>query len=596
MPINKKSQSNIYDNLSREELIDELSALEKKMKKKYGLVWEEKSEKVIELCEEKTPTFTELQSKEIQNDDSSPNILIEGDNYHVLSVLNYTHKGKIDVIYIDPPYNTGARDWSYNNNFIDSEDPYKHTKWISFMSHRLRLTKNLLSNTGIICVTIDDYELPRLWMLMDEIFNQNHLGTIVIRINPGGRKSKRKIAVQHEYALFYSRDFSVKVSPIPKPPEEKNHSYKQDEFGWYEERNLRKEGADSLAKKDSIRYFPIYCDLNAKKLSTITKFKFKIFPIDSHNQKRIWRRDAKTIDEMEKKGDVFVKKTKHGNQIYFKFRGGLDGETPKSMWIDKKFSASEHGTQILDKLLGKREQFLFPKSPHATAECIKVASNKKNSIILDFFAGSGTTGHAVLQLNKEDGGNRKFILCTNNENNICRNICYPRLKKVIKGYINPKGEKVEGLGGNLKYFKTSFIDSKSNDKNKRIMVSQSTEMLCLKEDCFDQITHGELFKIFKNHNDRYLGIVYDRKGIKSFKKAVLKLNKRINVYVFSLDHTAKKDKFKDVLPLVTLKPIPSAILNTYKKIFADVETAKLLRKKHPNRLKQIGDESGVNEV
>ena len=586
MKDNNKPQKIDYSKLSQFQLVEKIKEQNEEIKKlkkrkKYGLIWDEKSEVVVDFCKEKLPVLKEMKSSEIiGNDEKSFNILIEGDNYHALSVLNYTHKGKIDVIYIDPPYNTGARDWTYNNNFIDSEDPYKHTKWISFMNHRLRLAKNLLSNTGIICVTIDDYELPRLWMLMDEIFNQNHLGTIVIRINPGGRKSKRKIAVQHEYALFYSRDSSVKVSQIPKPPEEKSHSYKQDEFGWYEERNLRKEGADSLAKKDSIRYFPIYCDLDAKKLSTTTKFKFKIFPIDSNDQKRIWRRDAKTVDEMEKKGDIFIKKTKYGNQIYFKFRGGLNGETPKSMWIDKKFSASEHGTQILDKLLGKREQFLFPKSPHATAECIKVASDKKNSIILDFFAGSGTTGHAVLQLNKEDGGNRKFILCTNNENDICRNVCYPRLKKVIKGYKNPKSEKVEGLGCNLKYFKTSFVDSEPTDQNKKILVSQSTEMLCLKEDCFDLVTLGELFKIFKNHNNRYLGIVYNHKGIKPFKKAVLKLNKKVNAYVFSLIDVVDEDEFEEILSLIDLKPIPSAILNTYKRIFAYVETTKLPRRKH----------------
>ena len=319
-------------------------------------------------------------------------------------------------------------------------------------------------------------------MMMEEIFTEkNHLGTVIIRINPGGRKSKRKVAAQHEYALFFSRSLVAKVSQIPKPPEKKSHSYKQDKHGWYEERNLRKEGADSLAKKDSSRYYPIYYDSKTGKLSTTLKLEIEILPLDSNDQKRIWRRSRSVIDEMSQHEDLFMKKTKYGYQVYFKFRGGLSGETPKSFWDNSLYSASEHGTQTLDKILGQRESFNFPKSPFATADCIRVASDKKDAIILDFFAGSGTTAQAALELNKEDGGNRKFILCTNNENDICENVCYPRIKKIIKGYTNFKKEKVPGFGGNLKYFKTDFVDAESTDRNKKNLVDQSTEMLCLKE-------------------------------------------------------------------------------------------------------------------
>ena len=141
----------------------------------------------------------------LTKNDSSTNILIEGDNYHALSVLNYTHKGRIDVIYIDPPYNTGAKDWKYNNNYVTLEDDYRHSKWLSFMDKRLRLAKNLLAKDGIICCTIDDNELPKLWLLMEKIFDEKHfLGTAVIRNNPGGRKRKKQLALQHEYALFFS--------------------------------------------------------------------------------------------------------------------------------------------------------------------------------------------------------------------------------------------------------------------------------------------------------------------------------------------------------------------------------------------------------
>ncbi|MEM2159733.1 MAG: site-specific DNA-methyltransferase [Candidatus Nitrosotenuis sp.] len=547
-----------------------------KKRKKYGIVWEDKPEQVVDFCKHKLPVLKEIKSKEIVTSKNEPcNFLIEGDNYHALSVLYYTHKGKIDVIYIDPPYNTGARDWTYNNNYVDSEDPYRHTKWLSFMNNRLRIARKLLSNNGIICCTIDDYELPRLWMLMDEIFSEkNHLGTIVIRINPGGRKSKREVATQHEYALFFSRSSSAKVAQIPKPPEEKTHSYKKDDLGWYEERNLRKEGADSLAKEDSERFYPIYYDPKTGKFSTKTKYEVEILPLDSSSEKRIWRRDRNVIDEMSDKGDLLFKKTKFGPQVYFKFRGGLEGETPKSFWDDKKYSASEHGTQILDKILGRRETFSFPKSPHAVADCIKVASDKKNAIILDFFAGSGTTAQAVLELNKQDGGNRRFILCTNNENNIATEICYPRIKRIIEGYTQ-NTDKILGLGGNLKYFKTDFVDGEPTDTNKKKLVEQSTEMLCLKEDCFDLVVAGDQFKIFKNPQDQYLGIIYYYNGIEPFKNQILKLNKKINTYVFSLSGVVDEEEFDDVEHLVNLKPIPIPILNAYRGILAYVQAKKI---------------------
>jgi adenine-specific DNA-methyltransferase len=185
---------------------------------------------------------------------------------------------------------------------------------------------------------------------------------------------------------------------------------------------------------------------------------------------------------------------------------------------------------------------------------------------LDFFAGSGTTGHAVLELNRADGGKRKFILCTNNEGQICSEVCYPRIERVIKGY-SFKGKKRAGLGGNLKYFKTGFVNADPTDKNKRVLVDKSTEMLCLKEDCFDEVTKGQSFRVFSNVQNKHLGIIYDDDGIEPLKKEVLKLNQKFVVYVFSLDDSAREEEFEDVNKLVELKPIPAVILNVYKRIF-----------------------------
>lgn len=562
-------------NTSKGKLLSEIERLktELRKKKKYGLVWEDKPEEVVLMCKEKLPVLKEVKSKEIMTDKTKPvNLLIEGDNYHALSVLNYTHKGKIDVIYIDPPYNTGARDWKYNNDYVDSGDPYRHSMWLSFMKSRLSLSKSLLKNDGIICVTIDDYEMPRLWMLMDEIFGENnHLGTVVIRNNPKGRMTNRKVSLVHEYALFFGRSNNSFISLLPVKPEDKTHTYIEDKDGsWYVPVNLRKQGIDSTAMtksgKLSGRYYPIYLDPETGKLSSMHKYRIEILPIDVKGEKRIWRRAQDVIDEMFKSGNLWAKKQKSGYQLYYKFRGGLKGDRPQSIWYDAKFSASEYGTQTLDRILGSRELFQFPKSPHAVTKSILTGTDNMNAVILDFFAGSGTTGQAVLELNKMDNGNRKFVLCTNNENNIATEVCYPRIKKVIQGYKSTKSGKVEGLGGNLKYFKTDFVGATGNDKNRTKLTREAVEMLCIKEGTFEAVVDELDLKIFKNHN-HYCAIIFDETMIPKFKKELKKLDGQCNVYIFSLGDDTFDEEFEDVKSKVKLSPIPEAILRVYRRIF-----------------------------
>jgi adenine-specific DNA-methyltransferase len=199
-------------------------------------------------------------------------------------------------------------------------------------------------------------------------------------------------------------------------------------------------------------------------------------------------------------------------------------------------------------------------------DCLSpIISERKNAIVLDYFAGSGTTGHAVLMINKEDAGSRKFILCTNNENKIAEEVCYPRIKAIISK--NKDYPEITGIPTNLKYFKTDFVDAEPSDKNKKNMVAKSTEMLCLKEECFDEVMKGNNFKIFTNNQNRYLSIIYDDSGIVPFKKEAKKMNKKFIVYVFSLDESAREDEFEDMKDTVDLKPIPAVILNVYKRIF-----------------------------
>jgi len=546
-----------------------------KSRKKYGLVWEEKPEEVVELCKEKLPVLAEDAPKEVVTNEGRPvNVLIEGDNYHSLSVLNYTHKGKFDAIYADPPYNTGAADWKYNNNYVDKNDAFRHSKWISFIYKRLKLAKELMKEDGIICVTIDDYEIARLLMIMEEIFGEdNHIGTIVIRNNPAGRSTTKGISITHEYAVFFGKSAKSKVGRLERNQKQIDRYGEEDNKGKFEWVNFRKPG--SLKIESPKMFYPIFVSEKGFRLPKVkweeAKDEWKLlekpirgekilFPVDDDGKERRWRWGVERF--LSEKEELTTRYTKGKLHIYVKGRINEEGVLPMTWWDKKEYSSTAYGTNLLKNIFSELQVFSYPKSIYAVMDCLSIMSENKNGLFLDFFAGSGTTGQAVLELNKNDKGNRKFILCTNNENNISTEVCYPRLKKVINGY---KG--ADGLGGNLKYYKTDFVEAKPTDLNKKKLVDKSTEMLCLKEDCFQVVKKGEHFKIFTANKDKYLGIIYDDAGIDLFKNEAKKLNRKIITYAFSLDDSAREEEFEDIKKLVQLKPIPAVILNVYKRLF-----------------------------
>jgi len=555
-----------YSNWSKQDLIEEIKKLEKR--KKYGIVWEVKPEQVALLCKEKLPILTEDKSKEIETDKEKPvNILIEGDNYHALSVLNYTHKGRIDVIYIDPPFNTGARDWKYNNDYVDINDSYRHSKWLSMMEKRLRLAKNLLKNDGVLICAIDENEVSHLGTLLEEIFPSWEIHLITIIHNPRGIQGKN-FSYTNEFAFFIFRK-GLKVIGSRK--------IKEEDIDW---RGLRDSGKESLRTDARNCFYPILVQNekiigfgnvlenghHPKKQTEEKDGKYYVWPIDIKGIERKWRYARQSVESI--KDLLKVKKIKQGYDIEI----GKDFGIVRTVWQDSKYDASEYGTKLIQDLVPSAS-FDFPKSVFNVYDCLTpIIVERKRAIILDYFAGSGTTGHAVMILNKEDGGNRRFILCTNNENNngdntggIAEKVCYPRIKKVIEGHKDwPDITKIKG---NLKYFKTDFVDAQPTDRNKRKLVDKSTEMLCLKEDCFDVVMKSHEFKIFTDSQGKNLGIIYDDDGIEPFKKEVKKLKKKFVVYVFSLDESAREEEFEDVADLVELKPIPAVILNVYKRIF-----------------------------
>lgn len=555
-----------YTNWDRNDLIKEIEQLRKR--KKYGLVWEDKPENVVEQCKTELPVLEEVKNKEIITDPSKPvNLLIEGDNYHALSVLNYTHKGKIDVIYIDPPYNTGARDWKYNNDYVDINDQWRHSKWLSFMEKRLKLAKNLLKKNGVLICTIDKNEQANLGVLLQEIFNGKEIVCVTIIHNPGGIQGKN-FSHTNEFAYFIHPQNGNFISTIARddvPPTA---------FRDWGKESSKREAAKTcfypiFIKDESIIGFGDVSsdDFHPKSSNVLRKDGIiEVYPVDQKGVERKWRFGRETVEDI--KEELICKKVKGEYSI---LREKKDYRW-KTVWTETKYNANVYGTKLLNNII--EAKFPYPKSLYAVMDCVKaVIHDKTNSIVLDFFAGSGTTGHAVLELNKIDNGNRKFILCTNNEDNngegtkIADDMCYPRIEKVINGYKGLlDGKKYQGLNGNLKYFRTSFVFADSTDKNKIALTEKATEMLCVKEDTFEEVKSTKQYKIFRNKK-RYTGIVFDHQAIDDFKKEIEKIDGKFSLYIFSLGDDTFDQEFEDMKKKVKLSPIPEAILRVYRRIF-----------------------------
>jgi adenine-specific DNA-methyltransferase len=558
-----------------EELKDEIERLKKELKKrkKYGLVWEDKPEEVVEMCKEKLPVLKEVKDKEIITDKDKPvNLLIEGDNYHALSVLNYTHAGKVDVIYIDPPYNTGNKDFIFNDHYVDREDAYRHSKWLSFMEKRLKLAKNLLKDTGVIFISIDANELAQLKLLLDspDLFGEaKRLGIISVINNFKGRSDDKFFATANEFLLAYAKnEHKAIIKGIELTDEQLEEYDEEDDVSRYKLISLRKTGKGWRREDRPNMFYPIYFNEKTGEISLENKQGFiEILPITNGEEGR-WRWHKETFLKNLALNNILVKKNSEGKYDVFEKMRPTFGNiarttTPKTVWYKPEYDTGSAGRFLKNILL--KEAFDNPKSIFYISDILRI-STEKNSTVLDFMAGSGTTGHAVLELNKEDGGNRQFILCTNNENNICTDVCYPRIKKVIEGYKNLKGEQVEGLGGNLKYFRTDFIDAEPSDKNKIKLTHQATEMLCIKEGTFEKVIDNGRFKIFKN-SDHYTGIIWDQTAIPEFKEVIKNIKAKFSVYIFSLGEETFDEEFADIKQKVNLSPIPEAILRVYRRIF-----------------------------
>lgn len=611
-----------YSELNKEELIRIIEKLESR--KKYGLVWdEEKTREQFEKDSENAlPVLKEIKSKEIKTDPYKPyNIFIEGDNYHALSVLNYTHQGKVDVIYIDPPYNTGkSKEWKFNDRWVDKNDSYRHSKWLSFMSKRLILAKNLLSDRGVIFISIDDNEYSNLKLLCDEIFGeQKHVGTLIWEKKKKGSHLDSYITNIKEYVLVYHKSNSFLGLVGIKTDKKETYPCLNPGNG-YSFRVIPKGTKSNYKERDFILRKGNVISAGNMKLTLDSDLVIKNGVIDKDVKINAeWRYNQDKINDFAKRGTLYLTRDLYIRHVVTEMRmkklkdllprvehsyladlkdrllEEYESVTPDSSTIEglkNEIAAakSRHKDEPLDNLFKSgwgsnedaddeqreffgRKVFDYPK-PTKLIKKIIASARIDDALVLDFFAGTGTTAQAVLELN-EQGYCCNFILSTNNEDNnsdgtkIATDICYPRVKKVIKGYKNRSEKKVIGTGGNLKYYKTSFVkNSISSDDMKFRITRECTEMLCLREGIFNEKIKKSKYRVFEQ-NDCIMAVYYalERDALSKLKKDLDKMKGSKILYCFTLDPLGLNDDDFADWEGVELEPIPQKILDIYEQIY-----------------------------
>ncbi len=533
---------------------------------RYGLVWLDVPEGFEDDVENKLPILEEVQKKAIKSKDDKPtHLLIEGDNYHALTCLNYTHKEKIDVIYIDPPYNTGSDGFRYKDKRIltqypdgtevPKDHPFRHSYWLSFMRKRLELARDLLSDTGVIFISIDNNEYSQLKLLCDSIFQEkNYVGSLIWRKKEGGGQADAYFVTEHEYILVYAKSPKFKWLDEVIPTDEADFN-KEDSEGKFTAVKLAKWGNTARREDRPKMYFSIKSPDGKN-----------VFPIAPDGGDGRWRVGKKRMEEIIKKDLIFWQKRDNlwvpYEKLYY-----TEGEVKvlKERSILYEIANTADGTNELTSIFGKKDMFENPKSTELIKFFLRYGG-PDNAIVLDFFAGSGTTGHAVMKLNEEDEGGRQFILVTNNEDKIMDEVCYPRLKNVIKGYGKEKG-----LSNSVKYYKTAFVGKHNildaDDKDKIQLAYHAGEMLAIAENTLEQIKKNDFWQMFEN-KERMTAIYFreEQDKLDEFVLEVIKLKKPVTVYMFSWEERVEIIDFEDNKN-ISLKTIPQPILEIYKQIY-----------------------------
>ncbi len=388
-------------------------------------------------------------------DDALDGVAIQSDNWQALNTLREKYRGEVSCVYADPPYNSDAGPISYKNG-------YRHASWIALVQDRLRVARHFLDEDGVFCITIDDYEAHRLRSLAEHAISEYQLlGVAPIKNNPAGRTGTTGFSICHEYALFYGITGAAQVDRLEHNESQKARYKEKDEIGFFEWTNFRKHGGLNTYKIARPRqFYPIYVAGESIRIPSMSwnnqdrqyviadppiEGEEVLLPIDDKGNERIW--DFVVETARQHIAHLKVRKDSHGETaIYRKWRINDDGLLPQTWWDKKQYSAAEYGTNLLTRLFGAAHAFMFPKSLHAVIDCLRVGGlrSDQGGIALDFFAGSGTTGHAVIELNRLDGGSRRFLLVEANQ--YIDRVTIPRMKKVTAA-TNWSGGKAEELDG-----------------------------------------------------------------------------------------------------------------------------------------------------
>ncbi len=619
-----------YSTMDKEQLLKVIENLEKKIKKrKCGIVWdyEKVPEKVVIDCETNATILKNIENKDIVLNDSNDNVLIIGENYLSLQCLSYTHFGAFDVIYIDPPYNTLKEGFMYNDKMVDSEDSYRHSKWLNFMEKRLILAKKLLATNGIICISIDDNEYAQLKLLCDQIFKEENLLDVFhlqVRYTDKSLNEKDHFQKVMEYVLVYAQN---KKTFIPNKPAEE---YTLDSFN-LEIHELKKGTEVEIGDRKVTIFKKGEWKISKKKVGNIKLLKEtwvtgRIYAGTGHG--KVYQQVVEPRLELDGYGCLYKVEGLGEDGLGFRYFSGPQrvnakkGKMYAGVPVYRVKELEEEGTSIKYRPIVNYYDFAadfgnikneggvnFPggKKPIKMLKQLINMHPNKNAMVLDFFAGSGSTGHAVLSLNSEDGGNRRFVLCTNNEvkpseiqayckknnitmrdyftlvhkknkkvlsfideNGLVNKYTYPRLHNVICGYTTDKEKKIEGFTSNLKVYESDIIPIKNinsiTDNDRINMTLKAGELISLKENTFVLIETNKWYQIYKDRTGEKMSAIYFKENLEEFDTLIDKIGDKVCcLYVYS---SGKLDKeiFNYLPSNIIVKDIPEPILEIYAQI------------------------------
>ena len=579
-------------------------------KKKYGLVWEDKPEDFEEQLRDNLPVLKEVKQKAIINGEDNPNhILIEGDNLHALTALTFTHEGKIDVIYIDPPYNTGSKeDFIYNDHYVDKEDDFRHSKWLSFMHRRLKIAKTLLKEDGVIFCSIGDDEISQLTMLFNEVFTENNKLGVIARVAKTAGDKGSYFAPSKDYVIAFTKnktllsDFKDGVDEslfkkIETEGSRVGEKYR-DDVAFYQS------SLDPLRGCVNQRYFVQAPD------GSLLLPPGNVFPNEKTDgsklppltaEDKVWRWSVDTY--LKQKELLVFKQTKKSPLL------DENGNRAKYNIYTKSYlnDRSEKGASprdYLDQFINRKGadlikqydiDFSYSKPFELIQHLLKITNKSNDITVLDFFAGSGTALHSVMSLNEIDKGTRTCIISTNNENNICDEVTYPRCERTINPYTNKKGKEMPRFpNNNLRYYKSEFVSRETSLNNKRELTFLATELLCIKEDCYNEENIAiKDAKLFVNKKVSLLVLFDDHiipdaiEFIKSYE------GPKIKVYVFSIGSDPYTEDFTEVLDKIELCALPDAIYKAYQNVLPKRKEPAIIELETENSINENGEQLSI---